>query len=189
MATVKVLIAASDFNLCSKGDVVEVVSAEQDWGSATVLPKWIRLTITNVPGSQVNAENNLREYIRDWKKGFEYSKITGASTGVQRYRVTVVPNLLANFDLETKKDLRDKIISEFNGSLVNQSQTSFEFDGEPELEIEEIGNVISLESFRRFRFSDTMINQAIAASQPGDSVEFERTFSWVKANVIDKLRT
>lgn len=191
MSDVKVLIAGnSDFGIAEKGDVVEVVPSTHDWGSRTVAPDWIRLTITNAPGAQDKAEDTLREYLGSWRDAFAYSKVSGASAGQQRYRIEIIPELSSEFDLVTKQSIRDKLLSAFNGSLASQSKIHMEFDSDVvDHPLDELQNVMSLVAFRRFRFPDSLVDSALATVSPGEPAEFTRTFNWVKSNVIDKLRT
>jgi len=187
---VKILIAGSN-NLSSaeKGDVVEVVPSVSDWGSGTVTPDWVRLIITNVPGaSQQEAENSIREYLQAWEKEFIYNEVAGADAGEQRYRVEASPEIAGDFDLATKIEIRDNILARFDGTLANQSQTHFEFDTYPGLPLDEIAFEINQIAYRRFCFSEAMVDDALASVNPGEPVEFSRKKSWVNSNIIDKLK-
>lgn len=190
MANVKVLIAGSN-NLgnAEKGDVVEVVPSVSDWGSATVTPDWVRLTITGVPGTQQQAEDMVRGYLQAWEKEFEYSEVAGATGGQQRYRVQASAEIANDIDLSNKQQIRDDILARFDGTLVNQSGTHFEFDTYPGLPLDEIAFVINQFAFRRFKFPEALVNQALASVQEGQPAEFSRTVSFVNNNIIDKLKS
>lgn len=191
MANVKVLVSGTEglLNLTDKGDVVEVVPSVSDWGSKTVTPAWVRLMITNVPGGQQSAENRLRDYLTDWSDQFTYTEVSGAAQGQQRYRVEVSPALADDFDIETKKQIRDDILNRFNGVKTGQSKIHFEFDSFPGIPLDELAQVVSevAHGFRRFRFPEALIDQALASVNPGEPAEFERTWTWTKDNIEDKL--
>jgi hypothetical protein len=191
MPDVKVLIAASDdFSFAERGDVVEVVPSTHDWGSATVSPDWVRLTITGVPGAtQQAAEDLIRKRLESWEKGFEYGEINGAAEGRQRYGVQAIPELANDFDLSTKLQIRDRIINRFGGTLVNQGATFFTFDADPGIPLDEIGFELGQIAYRRYRFSDALIDQALAQVSPGEAAEFTRNATWVTNNIIDKLKS
>lgn len=191
MPDVKVLIAATDtFTFAEKGDVVEVVPSTHDWGNATVSPNWIRFTITNVPGAtQEAAENTIRTYLENWQRGFSVSEVNGATGDNQRYRVEAIPELANDFDLSTKLTIRDRILSRFDGAVANQSATHFEFDTYAGLPLDEIEFELSQISYRRFRFSDALVDQALATVNPGEPALFSRNANWVQNNIIDKLRS
>jgi len=191
MADVKLLIAGNNtHDIVQKGDVIEVIPIESDWGSKTVTPDWIRLTITNVPGAQKNAEDRLREYLVDWRGAFTYTKVDGAASGLQRYRVEVDSELADSFDMYAKRFIRDTYLESFNGTIANQSAVHIEFDSEDtDFELEELSNVMAWIGFRRFRFPDDLVDQALLSVVSGEPAEFSRTFNWAKQNVIDKVRT
>ena len=140
MPDVKVLIAASEnFTFAERGDVVEVVSSQQDWGGATVVPDWIRLTIRNVPGgTQQIAEDRIRAYLGAWEGEFLISEVEGAGLGEQRYRVQASPEIANDFDLADKLEIRDRILNRFDGTVANQSPTHFEFDSYPGIPLDEV---------------------------------------------------
>jgi len=186
MTDVKVLIAGSN-NLgnAEKGDVVEVVPSISDWGSATVTPDWIRLVITNVPGStQQEAEDRMRVYLQAWEKEFSFSEVSS-----QRYRVEASSEIANDFDLAEKLEIRDRILTRFGGTLANQSKTHFEFDSVHVPELEEIAFEIKQIAYRRFRFTNALVDTALDSVSPGEPVEFIRTRQWVQNNIIDKLRS
>lgn len=191
MATVKVLVSGTDtlLNLVDKGDVVEVVPSVSDWGTKTVTPEWIRLTITDTPGGQQAAEDALREYLVGWGDQFSYTEVSGAGAGEQRYRVEVDLALANDFDIETKKEIRDDILVRFDGVKTSQSATYFEFDSYPEIPLDEIEQVVrdTVHSFRRFRFPEALVDAALASVNPGEPAEFSRTWAWTKDNIEDKL--
>lgn len=190
MANVKVLIAGSD-NLgnAEKGDVVEVVPSVSDWGNATVTPDWVRLIITGVPGTQQQAEDMVRGYLQAWEKEFEYSEVEGASGGQQRYRVEASAEIANDIDLSNKQQIRDNILARFDGALANQSGTHFEFDTYPGLPLDEIAFVINQIAFRRFKFPEALVDQALASVEAGQPAEFTRTVTFVQNNIIDKLKS
>lgn len=189
MADVKLLIAGSNnLNVAEKGDVIEVVPSTNDWGNATVTPDWIRLVVTNVPGTQEEAENLVRTLMQSWDQEFEYSEVGDAPLGQQRYRVQASAEIANDIDLGSKLQLRDAILDRFNGTLANQSPTHFEFDATPGLPLDEIAIVIKELGFRRYYFPEAMINQALASVNTGEPAEFSRTISWVNNNVIDRLK-
>jgi len=191
MPDVKVLIAASsEFSFAERGDVVEVVPSTHDWGSATVAPDWVRLTITGVPGAtQQAAEDRIRNYLESWCKGFEYGELDGAAEGQQRYGVQAIPELANDFDLSDKLEIRDRILNRFDGALVNQGPTFFTFDSYPGIPLDEIEFELGQIAYRRFRFSDQLIDQALAQVNAGEAAEFSRTATWVTENIIDKLKS
>lgn len=190
MADVKVLIAGSDnLSLAEKGDVVEVVPSVSDWGSGTVTPDWVRLVITNVPGTQQEAEDLIRSYLQAWEKEFTISDVSGADAGEQRYRVEASPEIANDFDLSTKLEIRDTILTRFDGTIVNQSGAHFEFDSYSGIPLDEIAFEINQLHYRRFRFSDALVDQALSTVNPGEPVEFIRTRAWVLDNIIDKLKS
>jgi len=191
MPNVKILIAgSSNLGNAGKGDVIEVVPSVSDWGSGTVTPNWVRLVITNVPGAtQQIAEDTVREYLQAWEDEFLYSEVAGADAGKQRYRVEASPEIANDFDLATKLEIRDNILTRFDGTLANQSQTHFEFDTYPSLPLDEIAFEINQIAYRRFCFSEAMVDDALASVNPGEPVEFSKKKSWVNSNIIDKLKS
>lgn len=190
MADVKVLLAGNDqLNLAEKGDVVEMVPSVSDWGSATVTPDWVRLVIGGVSGDQEQAEQTIRDYLTSWENEFLYSLVVGADTGYQRYRVEASPEIANDFDIETKKAIRDDVLERFSGTIYEQSKTHFEFDSFPEIPLDEISFIIARVAYRRFRFPDSLIDAAVASVNPGEPAEFSRTQLWVRDNIIDKLKT
>ena len=190
MADVKVLLAGNDqLNFAEKGDVVDMVPSVSDWGNATVTPTWVRLVIENIPGDQGEAEQTIRDYLTSWENEFMYSLVDGAATGYQRYRVEASPEIANDFDIETKKAIRDNILERFNGSIYDQSKIHFEFDSYPEIPLDELAFVISKVAYRRFRFSDLLIDAAVASVSSGEPAEFLRTQLWVRDNIIDKLKS
>lgn len=190
MATVKVLLAGSDnFHTATKGDVIEVVPSVSDWGNATVTPDWVRLNITDVPGTQQQAEDTVRAYLQSWQGAFEYTEVPGAANGQQRYRVEASPEIANDFDLSGKLEIRDRILTRFNGTLANQSATHFEFDTYPGLPLDEMAFEISQIAYRRFRFPENMVNNAVALVSSGQPVTVNRTRTFVLNNIIDKMRS
>jgi len=191
MPNVKILIAGSNnLSNAEKGDVVEVVTSVSDWGSATVTPDWMRLVITNVPGAtQQIAEDTVREYLQAWENEFVYSEVDGADTGEQRYRVEASAEIANDFDLSAKLEIRDNILTRFDGTLANQSQIHFEFDTYPGLPLDEIEFEINQIAYRRFKFPESLVDQALGTVNPGEPVEFSRKKSWVNSNIIDKLKS
>ena len=191
MSDVKILIAGnSNFGIAEKGDVIEVVGSQSDWGVRTVTPDWIRLVITNVPGSQQRSEDTLRGYLGNWGELFEYSKASGAPANRQRYRINIVPELINDFDLGTRLEIRDKILETFNGVLTGQSKSHMEFETDvADHPLDELANVISWMAFRRFCFPESLVDAALASVSSGEPSEYYRTFTWAKDNVIDKLKT
>ncbi len=191
MAAVKVLVAGSNnLGIAEKGDVVEVVPSVSDWGNATVAPDWVRLTITNVSGStQQLAENKVREYLQSWEGEFSYSVVLGAPDGQWRYRVEASLEITNDFDLTTKLEIRDNILARFNGALANQSQTHFEFDTYPNLPMDEIAFEINQIAYRRFRFPESLVNQALGSVNLGEPAEFSRNMNYIQSNIIDKLKS
>jgi hypothetical protein len=192
MATynVKVLVAGSN-NLgnAEKGDVIEVVPSVSDWGSATVTPDWLRLTITNVPGvTQQLAEDKVRAYLQAWEGEFIYSIVLGAPDGQWRYRIEASAEIANDFDLNTKLEIRDRILARFNGTPVDQSSSHMEFDAYPGIPMDEIAFEINQISYRRFRFSEKLVNQALDSVNPGEPAEFSRNMNYVQSNIVDKLK-
>ena len=190
MADVKVLIAGSN-NLgnAEKGDVIEVVPSVSDWGSATVTPDWLRLTITGVPGAtQQLAEDKVRDYLVAWEDEFIYTEVLGAAGGQQRYRVEASPEIANDFDLNTKLEIRDRILARFDGTAVNQSSSHMEFDTYPGLPLDEIAFEINQVSYRRFQFPENLVDNALGSVNPGEPAEFSRNINYVESNIVDKLK-
>ena len=190
MSDVKILIAGnSTFGTAKKGDVVEVIGSQSDWGSRTITPDWIRLVITDVSGSQQNSEDRLREYLGNWGEPFEYSKVAGAPTNRQRYRIGIISEFVDHFDFGTKLEIRDRILEVFDGVLTGQSQSHMEFETDVlDHPLDELANVISWMTFRRFCFSEALVDFVLASASFGEPVEYYRTFTWAKDNIIDKLK-
>lgn len=192
MADVKVLVIGDNSfsGGIQKGDVWEVVPSVSDWGNATVAPKWVRLTITNVPGTQENAENTVRQYLTSWREGFTYSEVAGATGGQQRYRVEVTPEIGAALPQSIEIAIRDAILARFDGTLANQQASShFEFDTYPGLPLDEIAFEVSQVTggLRRYRFSDALVDNALAGVPDGQPAEETATAQFVNNNIIDKL--
>lgn len=188
MAQIKLLIAAVDMPPAEKGDVVEVIGDGLDWGTKTVAPSWIRLTVTNVPGSQSVAEARARDYLASWGKAFKYSRVASPTPGLARYRIEMSPELDDLFSMETKLDLRDAILAETEGTIVVQTKRHIELETAVRPEINILEAIVEQFAYRRYRFPDSMVDSAMLFAVPGDVVEFTRPYSWVTSNVVDKLR-
>lgn len=189
MADVKVLLAANaDFGIADFGDVVEVVSSEQDWGNLTVAPDWIRLTIERVPGSQEEAEDLVREYLSSWEDAFDYESVPGAPEGSQRYRISIKSDHSDKFDMRNHPNLGNEMIGVFGGVPANTAQGYLEFDAEENLPIVEIKNVTAWATFRRYRLPNSFVTSAMAGSTEGLPVEITRQWAWVKNNISDKVK-
>jgi len=189
MSDVKILIAGTDaLGTAKKGDVIDVVGSASDWGSRTVTPNWIRLIITGIPGSQEVAENLVRGYLTSWKDKFLYRTVSGAIVGKQRYRIEISSDVVGSFDMSTKKEIREKFLEEFDGVLVNQSKNHIEFDSYPEIPIEAAKLLMSSIAYRRFCFPQYLVDAVLAGAVSGQPVLYYRTISWVRDNIIDKLK-
>lgn len=195
MADVKMLIigtARGNWKKGKKGDTWEVVSSQQDWGNATVSPDWLRLTITDVPGTQAEAEQAIRDaYLQPYSTGFLYIEVAGAGAGEQRYRVEVRPEL----DTVTTplfNAIRDGITSRFatTGTHVNQSNRRwFEFDAFPGLPLDEVEQQLdeSAEGARRFQLDANLVDNAIGSVAAGEPATLSITNASAQTNIQDKL--
>jgi hypothetical protein len=194
MADVRVLVIGADRNNWrkgEKGDVWEVVQSGVDWGNKTTAPEWVRLTITGVPGTQEEAEERIRGYLTDWRRGFILSEVAGATGNLQRYRVEVVEELGEALPANIEIAIRNHILGRFNGNLVaQQASVFFEFDSYPGLPLDEVSYEISQVTggLRRYRFADAVVDNALNGVTPGQPAEESATFVWVSSNIIDKLR-
>ena len=191
---VKVLVIAdhSFSGGIQKGDVLEVVPSNFDWGLQTTAPRFVRLTITNVPGdTQQAAEDTIRQYLDSWRNGFTYTEETGAAPDAQRYRVQVDPDIGMSLPTPLQTEIRDAVLTEFTGVLVEQTPGShFLFDANPGIPLDEIAITVDTVtgSRRRYRFDPNVIDSAMVNVQPGEPAYFSRTASWVVNNVRDKLK-
>lgn len=188
MANIKLLIAATDMPPAEKGDVVEVVGSNLDWGLKTVAPSWIRLTVTGVPGDQQSSENKVRDYLSSWGSAFKYSKVVSPTPGKGRYRIDLSPELDSVFTLENKIDLRNAILAETEGEVISQSKRHLEIETSIRPDVNDIEAIVSQYAYRRYRFPDSMIDAVLRLSVSGEPSHFTRSYDWVTANIIDKLR-
>lgn len=173
-----------------KGDVISMVPAACDWGSATVIPAWVRLSVTEVVAdTQQAADEKGQGWITSGRKGFRYSYIDGAAEGWQRYKVEAVPSLAANMGPETKAAMRDAIVAETGGVVVDQGSNFADFDiaVPPLWGLDEIAQIVDDIGFRRYCVPDSMIDTAIASTAPGDPAEYTRTQTQMDSILIDKM--
>lgn len=197
MANVRVLVIG-DNNLfgpwVQKGDVFSVVPAGVDWGNLEVAPKWIRMTIKNVQGTQQEAEDTIRGYLERWRQGFLAQELEGAAAGLQRYRVAVHPDIGAALPGAIELEIRNAVLSACGvgvGAIVNQQPGShFTYDCPPLPELAVIYDAIdqALGAIRRYRFSAADVDNALNGVPDGQPAEVEVTAAWVRNNVLDKLR-
>lgn len=197
MADVKILVIGQS-NLfergVQKGDVFEVVPSDFDWGAQTVAPKWIRMTIKNVPGTQQEAEDLLRGYMTRWRQGFFVSEEAGATFPLQRYQVAVHPDIGAALPAAMELEFRNAVLQACGvgvDAIVEQQPGShFIFDAPelPELSIIEDAIDGTLESLRRYRFDPVDVDNLLAGVPDGQPATANPTWSWVRNNVLDKLK-
>ena len=190
---VKLLVAGDPPPVAAdKGDVVEVVPSTFDWGSKTVTPAWLRLTVTGVtgtPDTQIGAENKVRAWLQAWQKGFDYSEATGATGGQQRYRIEAIPEVANDLSQAVKVRLRDAIVSRMDGTVANQGTAFVEIDAAPSWPLDEIAFVVNQLAYRRFQFPAALVDSALATVNPGEPVEFVRAQAQANNLVLDKLKT
>lgn len=196
MPDVKFLIAGDPAPSPSidKGDVIEVVPSTSDWGSSTVAPNWIRLTVTGIngapqfPNTQQGAEDKARGWLSAWQDAFTYSEVAGAAEGMQRYRVEAGPEIVDDLDAAVRIQLRDSVVARLGGTIADQGPNFVEVDADPGWPLDEIAFVINQLSFRRFKFPDALVDSALSGSTDGQPLEFTRTRQQANNLIIDKLR-
>ena len=189
MADVKLLVigtARGNWRKGKKGDVWEVVSSVQDWGSATVSPDWVRLTITGVPGTQTEAEQLIRAaYMQPYSTGFDYSEVAGV------YRVEVKPEL-GTITTPLFNAIRDGVCARFatTGTFTNQSNRRwFEFDGGPGIPLDEIEQELDVhaEGAKRHALDENIVDDAIGGVAAGDPAPWAIAYTTPQAEIVDKL--
>jgi hypothetical protein len=193
MANVKVLIigtSRSGWKKGKKGDLWAVVPG--DFGTAETAPDWLQLTITDVPGAnQTEANDMVHQYITSVATGFDYSEVTGAPVGEQRYRVEVkselgpIPNPIF---LATRNGVTGRFAT--TGDHVAQSpRIWFEFDGNPGIPLDEIEFEVThaAQDSRRYRLEDNYIDNLIGSVAAGEPAADTQTLTWFESNVVDKL--
>jgi hypothetical protein len=193
---VKLLVAGVGLGARETGAVIEVVSSAQDWGAATVAPKWIRATISNMPGTtQEAAEDNARDLLSSWADAFTYSEVAGAGAGQQRYRVEASQQIANDFGPNAKVKLRDHLLAWFQSvsgdttTIANQSGTHVEYDSVSGIPLSEIENeLMGVIDFNRYVFPQSLVDQALGSVNAGEPAHFVRTRQEVNALVIDRLK-
>ena len=192
MADVKTLVrgtSAGGWERGRKGDIWAITPG--DYGTAEVAPDWVQLTITDVPGTQEEATKLVHQYRVSIATGFDYSEVTGAGAGEQRYRVEVkqeldtVPNPVF-------QAVRDGVSAYYatTGSHVNQSvRRWFEFDGVTEIPLEEIEfqAQYAAQDSRRYRMDENYIDNLLGSVGAGEPAAVSESWTWFQTNVVDKL--
>lgn len=166
-----------------KGDIIEVVPWSSDWGAKTVSPSWIRLTVTDVPGTdQVDAEDRARLWLSNWRDAFTVSSIPGG------IRVEAGATLIASLPAARRIQIRNKLVELTGGTVSNQGQGFIEITTTSAYPLIELADEISRMEFRRWRFPASVIDTAVAGSTPGQPIEVSRTMQQATAIVEDKLK-
>jgi hypothetical protein len=102
----KLLVAAQDLNIHTKGDVVAVVPEGADFGNRETLPYFVRLTVSDATREQVHHYNNV------WNIDFKHTLVSENALG-WRYRIEVDPIYISVSDIgksEMKVRMRDHCV-------------------------------------------------------------------------------
>lgn len=184
--TAKMLIAAQDLSRNPKGDIIAVLSDGGDFGGKEILPKFIRLIVSDATTAEATA------YLTQWGKVFSYSIINENAQGY-RIRIEVDPAVISvsGNGAEVNQELKDYVLSgmeqALNVTLHAQDGISITVDVEKPVDLQrakldlndKFAEVIST---TRYYFDDATVDAAIAAGG-----EFTRTKAQVVALLRDKL--